>query len=305
MREWRDSHVPRVLLVLDEGRAWSLLLRLAAAASEGAPVLDGEGVALDAAGRLSRDGEDPWVVARDTGDRGWEPVAAVAPGARRLLDLFFGLCTGPRAPRLCVAHLAQSLDGRVATDSGASRFITGDEDLRHTHRLRALFDAVVVGVQTVVADDPALTTRRVAGGNPARVVLDPSGRLPARARVLHDAAAPTVVVRGQDAPALDARGHVSELRLPAAAGCFDVAELVGALAARGLGRLFVEGGGVTVSRMLSAGALHRLQVAVAPIVIGSGSPSFSLPPVSGLEDALQVRPRRFDLGDDVLFDCEL
>jgi len=128
--------------------------------------------------------------------------------------------------------------------------------------------------------------------------------MPADARLLHDGLAATLVVRGPDARPLVGRAHVRELRLPAEAGCFDVPMLLRALAARGLRRLFVEGGGVTVSRMLQAGALHRLQVAVAPIVIGSGRPSFSLPPV-GLDDALQLRPRRFELGDDVLFDCEL
>ena len=76
---------------------------------------------------------------------------------------------------MVVAHLGQSLDGRVATVTGSSRFVTGPEDVRHTHRLRALFDAVLVGARTACIDNPRLTTRLVPGRQPARVIVDPNG----------------------------------------------------------------------------------------------------------------------------------
>ena len=84
---------------------------------------------------------------------------------------------------LVIAHLGQSLDGRIATPSGASQWITGEEDLLHTHRLRALADAVIVGAGTVAADDPRLTVRRCAGASPVRVVIDADGKLSADCRV--------------------------------------------------------------------------------------------------------------------------
>ena len=97
-------------------------------------------------------------------------------------------CAGPTAADGCyvLGRMAQSLDGRIATASGASHWISGPEDIVHTHRLRALFDAVVVGAGTVRADDPQLTTREGEGPSPVRVVLDTNRRLDARYRVFRD-----------------------------------------------------------------------------------------------------------------------
>ena len=83
-----------------------------------------------------------------------------------------------------VGQIGQSLDGRIATETGHSHYINGPAGLAHLHRLRALVDAVVIGIGTALADDPQLTVRRVPGPQPARVVIDPGGRLPAGARLL-------------------------------------------------------------------------------------------------------------------------
>ncbi|HEV7823266.1 MAG TPA: RibD family protein, partial [Burkholderiales bacterium] len=84
---------------------------------------------------------------------------------------------------IVVGQIGQSLDGRIATASGHSRYINGPAGLCHLHRLRSLVDAVLVGVGTALADDPQLTVRHVAGPHPARVVLDPKGRLAGCAKV--------------------------------------------------------------------------------------------------------------------------
>src|SRR6266850_6732728 len=98
-------------------------------------------------------------------------------------DVFGPLRKGTVDDLVIVGQLGQSLDGRIATESGHSKYINGPAGLVHLHRLRALVDAVVVGVGTAVADDPQLTVRRVAGPSPARVVVDPNGRLPPTARL--------------------------------------------------------------------------------------------------------------------------
>ena len=85
---------------------------------------------------------------------------------------------------MVVGQIGQSLDGRIATESGHSKYINGPAGLTHLHRLRALVDAVVIGVGTAIADDPQLTVRRVAGQQPARVVIDPNGRLGSKAQGL-------------------------------------------------------------------------------------------------------------------------
>ncbi|MGB9053670.1 MAG: RibD family protein, partial [Pseudolabrys sp.] len=84
---------------------------------------------------------------------------------------------------MVVGQIGQSLDGRIATETGHSKYINGPAGLAHLHRLRALVDGVLVGVGTAIADDPQLTVRRVSGPQPVRVVIDPKGRLSADARI--------------------------------------------------------------------------------------------------------------------------
>jgi riboflavin-specific deaminase-like protein len=203
-----------------------------------------------------------------------------------------------------IGQLGQSLDGRIATPTGASKYINGQEALRHLHRIRAETDAVIVGVGTAIADDPQLTTRHVAGPNPVRVVIDPRGRLPAGLRMLHDGAAPVLVVT---CPERRAPEGAEVLHLGCgASGHIEPREIVAALAARGLTRLLVEGGAETLARFLNAGAVNELHLMVAPIVLGSGKTGLNLAPISELDQAMRpmVRTMRFKDGD-MLCMCDL
>lgn len=244
----------------------------------------------------------------------WEPAAGFQPSAaaddaeRALFDLYLPVCSATARRPLTIAHLGQSLDGFIATHNGDSRWVTGYENVRHMHRLRALCDAVIVGAGTVAMDDPQLTTRLVEGPNPLRVVLDPSRRLPATRRVFTDQSASTLYVCGRSMVRANERCHgaaaivgVDEIE----GGWIDVAELVRLLRARGCARIFVEGGGVTVSGFLEANLLDRLHVTVAPLLIGDGRPAIRLPPRAALGDCHRPRYRVFRMGGDVLFDCEL
>lgn len=217
-----------------------------------------------------------------------------------LADLF-----GPfLAPRLVVGQFGQSLDGRIATPSGESKYINGEGGLAHLHRVRALVDAVVVGVSTAIADDPRLDVRFCQGTAPARVVLDPRGRLPAGLRLFREDGARRIVVTTPDAPA-DHPDGVEVIRLATGPDGLAPAAIVDALAAAGLGRLLIEGGSQTVSRFLAAGALDRLHVIVAPVLIGAGPTGISIPGVERLADILRPAARAYPLGGDVLFDCDL
>jgi len=235
----------------------------------------------------------------------WRAPFGVTGEAARLLDLCLPLCVGARARSLVVAHLGQSLDGRVAVPLGMPRLITGPEDVRHTHRLRALCDAVIVGATTVVVDDPRLTTRLVPGEHPVRVVLDPRGRLPEDRGLFTDGEAPSLVVVGRTHAARYAgMPGVDVVPLPLEDGLLQVDAVLGALRERGLQRIFVEGGGVTVSRFLDAGVLDRLHVAVASRIVGTGAPALQLESAL-LTGGVASRARSYLLGADVLFDCDL
>lgn len=238
----------------------------------------------------------------------WAALLAVARGdaaphaaSGPLWDLFGPLLPVPEGRPLVVLHLAQSLDGCIATECGRSQWITGEQDLDHTHRLRALCDAVLVGARTVEADDPRLTVRRCAGTHPLRVVLDPSARLRGGLHVL-DGSTPTLLVSTVDAPA--PRG-VERLVLPSDHGVIDPHALLDALHARGVRRILVEGGGVTAAHLLQAGCVDRLHLTIAPVLIGGGRRSIPLPLAESLERAPRPSSRMIPLGPDWLVDCDL
>ncbi|MCQ4162254.1 RibD family protein [Roseomonas sp. GC11] len=235
-----------------------------------------------------------------------EAGGTLAPGP---LAALFGPVLGPITAAdgcLVLGRLAQTLDGRIATTGGSSQWIGGPGDLLHTHRLRALCDAVLVGAGTIRHDNPRLTTRLCPGRNPARVVLDTHRSLGTDYTVFAPGGPPTLLVCAGDAPGGDRHGAAEVLRVPPSPlGGLDIAALLPLLAARGLRRIFVEGGGLTVSRFLAAGGLDRLHVTVAPVLLGSGIPAFTLPEAARIADGLRFDWGIHRLGEDVLFDIAL
>jgi riboflavin biosynthesis pyrimidine reductase len=155
----------------------------------------------------------------------------LAEAAAKTGDPFAPLRAASKDRPFVVAQIGQSLDGRIATVSGESRDISGPAALDHLHRLRAHVDAVVVGAGTVVADDPQLNVRRIAGRNPARVAIDPSGRLSDSGKWLNDDGARRILISA--APAA-ASTSVERIELPSRNGRIAPQAIVAALFARGL-----------------------------------------------------------------------
>lgn len=248
------------------------------------------------------------------GDAGWALRGVWPIEARALFDLFKPLLDRhARTGGWVVGQLGQSLDACVATRTGESRFINGPENIDHLHRLRALSDAVLIGAGSVAADNPLLTTRRVPGPSPTRVLLDPSLRLAdlvPTAQVFRDPTVPTLWL-------CDARwreraeGLVGAGRTLAVSGLLredgapELALAVDALRARGLDRIFVEGGGVTVSRFVAQGCLDRLHLAVAPLIIGNGRPGLRFDGATRLADCPRPSHRMHRMGVDQLWDLDL
>ena len=235
----------------------------------------------------------------------WHAEPALGSAAGALLDSLLPLVcdAGPRV----VAQLGQSLDGRIATHSGHSHYINGFESRVHLHRLRALVDAVLVGAGTADEDDPQLNVRHVEGRQPLRVVLDPRGRVPAARRVFQDPTQATLHLLGEGVVAPAGVGdHVSQRWLARdAEGRVSPQAVIDALRQVGCQRVLVEGGGQTVSQFIAAGCVDRLHLLVAPLLIGSGRPGLTLPIIDTLDQALRPVTRRFDCGDDTLFDIAL
>lgn len=305
----RSSHVPSTdaTAVSAEARpAWALLQAVRVRA-RGAPHAR-EGTAGFRPGRAGAlepcAPEDAWLVG---GDGGLEPGPAAPPAERPLLELYLPVAAASAAAPIAVGHLGQSLDGYIATGSGDSYYVTGPANVVHLHRMRALCDAVIVGAETILTDDPQLTARRAAGPNPVRVVLDPRRRLGADFRVFQDRQAETLLVcdRAHAQEGAARLGNAAILPLPSIAGRIEPRDLLAALHARGLYAVFVEGGGKTVSTFLDAGVLDRLQIAVAPLIIGAGRPGIQLGPRDRIGECARLAHRVFAMGRDVLFDCDL
>jgi riboflavin-specific deaminase-like protein len=239
---------------------------------------------------------------------GWAVVPQMFRALRPLPapweERFGPLKAGAVDDLVVVGQFGQSLDGRVATESGHSHYINGPAGLAHLHRLRALVDVVVVGVSTALADNPQLTVRHVAGPCPARAVIDPRGRMNADARMFACDGVRRLVISA-DGTRPDVPAGVECVSLPARDGAIAPAAMLAALAERGFRRMLIEGGSHTVSRFLASGCLDRLHIVVAPIILGAGRGGVALAPVASCADALRPPMRLHRLDGEVLFDCDL
>jgi diaminohydroxyphosphoribosylaminopyrimidine deaminase / 5-amino-6-(5-phosphoribosylamino)uracil reductase len=201
--------------------------------------------------------------------------------------------------------LATSLDGRIATASGESRWITGEQAREQVHRLRAAHDAVVIGIETALADDPELTVRLPGynGRQPARVVLDSRQRLTPDCKLVRTAReTPTFVIATREADAALTEAGVRVLTVPAVGEDRpELKSVVQALAAEGLSDLFVEGGGQVAGSFLRCGLVDAIEWFRAPIVIGGeGRPGIGALAVAALAEAPHFRRVEVgQLGDDL------
>ena len=238
---------------------------------------------------------------------GWVGHSGIGSDIQDFLDLYLPICNVLPDKSFFLGHLGQGLDGYIATRSGDSHYVTGPENILHLHRMRAICDAVLVGVGTVLQDNPQLTTRQVEGENPVRVILDPQLRLPLNSNVFSDKQAKTLIFYDKrkvyDAPEKIEGVRMIPVSMKNENFAFD--DLIDVLHRHKLMTIFVEGGGKTVSSFLEAGLLNRLQIAIAPLVLGEGMPGLGLSGRQRIKDCLRLPHRVFRMGSDMLFDCDL
>ncbi len=198
-----------------------------------------------------------------------------------------------------LVHLkaAATLDGRIADHQGASRWISGEEARAWAHRMRDRCEAVLVGVGTVLADDPALNTRLPGGRDALPVVLDSRLRVPRDARLFRAGRRP-VIYTLTDAPRRELPGEV--VRLPGRPGRVALDAVLEDLAARGIQNLLVEGGATVHRSFLDAGLADRLHLVLAPRIL-VGGPGFVGGPPFALAEAPRWRVDEVErLGEDLL-----
>lgn len=199
-------------------------------------------------------------------------------------------------PRVTL-KLATSLDGRIATASGESRWITGEAARREGHRLRADHDAILVGVETVLADDPELTARLPGRpvDQPLRVILDSRLRTPATAKVANGDS--LILTVAEPTPI----GTAMVERVEADQGRPSVLASLSALKRRGVSSILIEGGGQVAASFLRAGLVDRLEWFRAPILLGGeGRPCVAALALSRLSDAPRFRRLAVEpCGDDL------
>ncbi len=228
--------------------------------------------------------------------------------ARELNEAYFKFIT--TGLPFVTAKFAMSLDGKIATHSGDSQWITGEAARRYANRLRATVDAVMVGVNTIIADDPQLTARDDRGQplehQPLRGIVDSGGRTPTHAQAFRGPGQTLIATTAAIAPlakaALENAG-AEVLLLPSQEGMVDAKALFSALGARGIINVMVEGGGTLLGSLFDAGLVDRVLAFVAPVIIGG---RYAPTAVAGLGAATMGEALRLErteverIGDDVL-----
>jgi GTP cyclohydrolase II len=230
-------------------------------------------------------------------------ASATAAPTLDAMQLLGAVRSHPDRPYVVLKY-AQSLDGRIATATGDSKWISGEPERRLSHALRAACDAVLVGVGTAITDRPQLTVRMVPGASPNRVVLDSTLRLPLDSPLLEPEAATTIITTERADPArraeLQRRGARIEV-VPDDEGRVDLAAALARLRDAGVESLLVEGGAAVITAFLAAGLVDRMIVGIAPIVLGRGTDAVEGLGITEVIDGIHLERRTVvTAGDDLI-----
>ena len=213
---------------------------------------------------------------------------------------------------LVTLKFAQTLDGRIATASGDSRWISGQKFRRLAHQLRATSDAVMVGIDTVLADDPQLTVRLVKGRNPTRVILDTRLRIPLDAEVIRNReVAPTIIAatsRADEKKLARLREMGIEVMVikEDEAGEVDLRHLLSVLGERGISSVLVEGGAGVITSLLRQNLADKVIIAIAPKIMGKGIEAVGELNISEVSQVLKLSFRKiYRRGEDLVIEARV
>jgi diaminohydroxyphosphoribosylaminopyrimidine deaminase / 5-amino-6-(5-phosphoribosylamino)uracil reductase len=235
-------------------------------------------------------------------------VGVLEQGARALNEVYF-YHTQKGLPFVTVKY-AQSLDGRIATARGDSHWISSEPSRKYAHRLRAQHDAIMVGIGTVLADDPLLTVRLVKGKNPLRIVLDSRLRIPAHAQLLQDEGKTLIVTTETNAQkkikTLHKQGAEVLIAQKGQDGRVKLKALMKQLAKRSISSVLVEGGQKVITSLLKERLVNRMVLITAPLIVGKGIDGIGDLGITDLEGAIKPSSYKVSkVGEDVIFDLRL
>ena len=237
-------------------------------------------------------------------------VGILEEDARRLNEIFIKYIT-QKIPFVS-AKFASTLDGKIATVTGESQWISGEDSRKFTHHLRDIHDAIMVGIGTVLADNPSLTTRLDNGKNPVRIIVDSHARTPIDAKILTDKQAPTIIAVANSAPAekISALKNLGAEIIFAGNSQVDLKILMQELGRREITSILLEGGGTLNFSMIRAGLVDKFYAFIAPKILGGKN---ALTPVEGagfekISDAVELENLTAEkIGADILISgsCKL
>lgn len=213
---------------------------------------------------------------------------------------FFSLKAFEMRCAVSLLHLAQSLDGKIAANNGNSKWIGNQENLVHSHRLRALFDGILIGSRTLKIDKPRLSVRLVKGPDPVKIVV---GNSPCVFDSLLEANGQVIFISSQELPENE---KIKNIIIPNGSGYIHSKAILTALYERGIDSLFIEGGAVTASRFIADHSVNFLQLFISPRILGSGISCFNLNEITQIDDSIIIAsPTYKPMGNGILFSGEI
>ncbi len=217
---------------------------------------------------------------------------------QELFNIFLPIVLNRKKNPYIVGHLAQSLDGFIATRSGESKYISCKQNIEHIHRIRAISDVILVGARTILLDNPCLTTRLVKGNNPMRLILDPNNKLKGVEKVFkhHDKNGFRIIGSNE----LSKEENI--FKLPIVKNTFKLNHLIDLFKKLNKKIIFIEGGGYTISEFYKNNCLDRLHLCLSPTIIGKGKSSFLIENKKSMKDFKNHDIRYYKMGEDILCD---
>jgi riboflavin-specific deaminase-like protein len=220
---------------------------------------------------------------------------------QNLFDLYMPIIFNGKNNPYLIAHIAQTLDGYIATKSGESKYISSPNNLEHIHMLRAISDVIIVGTNTVKLDNPMLTTRLVKGLSPMRLILDKGNVLKNNYNVFSNRDGNGYKIISDKIKNYSNNVFI----LPLYKNKFDLNDIISLLRKLNKKIIYIEGGGSTVSNFYNNKLLNKMHLCISPIIIGQGHSSFILPKIKSLKNIKDNKIKYFKMGEDILCDIDL